>query len=120
MKRFLILMIPIGKIKHRLMEKYLPTEKSVVITKDTKCLVIGPHPDDETIGCGGIMLKYPNNFDCAVLASSGTAYKDIDAETRSDIRIKEFDKVMTQTGINHYWIFKTFGIPPMYRHFRKH
>lgn len=119
MRRFLILMIPIGKIKHRLMDKYLPNEKSISITGDTKCLVIGPHPDDETIGCGGIMLKHPNNFDCCVLSASGLRYKDIDAETRADIRIKEFNQVMAQIGIRNHWIFKTFGISPMYRQIRK-
>ena len=101
------------------MEKYLPTEKSVVITKDTKCLVIGPHPDDETIGCGGIMLKYPNNFDCAVLASAGCGKDKKVAEKNAEVRIKEFNKVMEKTGIKNYWIFKTFGVPPMYREIKR-
>lgn len=120
MKRFLILMIPVGKWKHILMEKYLPTEKSVIIDHDTKCLVIGPHPDDETIGCAGMMLKYKNNFDCAVLASAGVGKDKGPAEKSADIRIKEFNSVMKKIGLKNYWIFKTFGMPPMYRQIRKH
>lgn len=119
MKRFFILMIPIGKIKHKLMEKYLPDEKSVVMKPETKCLVVGPHPDDETIGCGGIMLKYPKNFDCIVMAASGMKYKNIDAEKRADIRIKEFNSVMAKIGIKNHWIFKTFGVPPMCKQIKR-
>lgn len=119
MKRFFILMIPIGKWKHRLMEKYLPTERSIVIDERTKCLVIGPHPDDETIGCGGIMLKYPNNFDCAVLASAGLGANKERAEKNADVRIGEFNNVMKNIGIKNSWIFKTFGIPPMYWQIRR-
>lgn len=120
MRRFLILMIPIGKWKHRLMKKYLPDERSVVVNKNTRCLVVAPHPDDEIIGCGGIMLKYKNNFDCCVMASSGLGDDVISAEKNADIRIKEFNSVMKKAGIKKYWIFKTFGIPPMYRQIRKH
>ena len=119
MKRFLILLIPVGKWKHVLMEKYLPTEKSIVIKNDTKCLVIAPHPDDETIGCGGIMLKYKSIFDCAVLASAGVGKDKTEAEKLANVRIKEFLSVMKKAGIKNHWIFKTFGVPPMYRQIRK-
>ena len=28
-----------------------------------KILAIAPHPDDETLGCGGTLLKHKNNGD---------------------------------------------------------
>ena len=31
------------------------------LNPDDKCLVIAPHADDESIGCGGLLLKYPDN-----------------------------------------------------------
>lgn len=33
------------------------------IEPNDKCLIIAPHADDESIGCGGILLKYPQNFE---------------------------------------------------------
>ena len=43
--------------------KPLPLE----IKPQDKCLVIAPHPDDESIGCGGIINLYPNKFDVVCL-----------------------------------------------------
>lgn len=83
------------------------------ITPKTKCLIVAPHPDDEVIGCGGLMAKNARNFDVICISSSGVAYQNIGAEERADIRIQEFEKVMQQLGIVTYWIFKIFGVPPM-------
>lgn len=119
MKKFFINMIPIGKLKHKLLEKYYPDIKSIVINKNTRCLVVAPHPDDETIACGGIMLKYPKNFDCAVLASAGLGNTLSGAEQNAKVRIAEFNKVMKKIGLKNFWIFKTFGVPPMYKQIRR-
>lgn len=37
------------------------------IKENDRCLVIAPHPDDESIGCGGIINLYPKNFDVVCL-----------------------------------------------------
>ena len=39
----------------------------ITIKPNDKCLVLAPHADDESIGCGGLLLKYPNNFEVVVL-----------------------------------------------------
>lgn len=41
------------------------------IEPNDKCLIIAPHADDESIGCGGILLKYPQNFEVVVLTDGG-------------------------------------------------
>ena len=66
------------------------------INKDTRCLMVAPHPDDEIIGAGGLMIKYSNNFDCICMCSSGVSDDDDieEAKHKSDVRIAEFNKVM--------------------------
>ena len=43
--------------------------KEFKIEKDMKCLILAPHSDDETIGCGGLLLKYPEVFDVYCLTN---------------------------------------------------
>lgn len=74
-----------------------------------KILIIAPHPDDEVIGCGGIMAKYSAQTDVMVLNSSGF---QVPYEECADIRISEFNKVMKFFGISQYWIWKIFGQAP--------
>ena len=57
---------------------------------EDKCLVIAPHPDDESIGCGGILNLYPKNFDVICLTSP------------SDERIEEFKAAMEFAGIKNF------------------
>ncbi len=119
MKKFLINLIPIGKIKHRLM-KQLVEQPVLKIDGNTRCLMVCPHADDEIIGVGACMIQHAKNFDCICISSSGLAYKNITAKQRSDIRIKEFNKVMDTIGVKNRWIFETFGVPPFIDQIDKH
>ena len=62
------------------------------IKPEDKCLVIAPHPDDESIGCGGIINLYPKNFDVICLTHG---------EENSE-RAEEFKAAMEFAGVNNY------------------
>ena len=120
--KLLINLIPNRKIRHNLVNKYFPKNTELVqfiVDKNTKCLMVCPHPDDEMLGCGGTLLKYSNYFDCICMASSGVKTESIDAESRANLRIEEFNKVMQALNIKNHWIFKTFGVPPMINQIEK-
>lgn len=97
------------KVKKRKNKANCPLE----INKDTKCLMVCPHPDDEMLGAGALMIKYSNNFDCICMCSSGLANgKGIEwAKQNSQTRINEFHKVMDTVGIKNRWIFDIYGNP---------
>ena len=118
-KLFLIKFIPIRSIRHGLRAQ-LNWKPALDITKDSKCLMVCPHPDDEIIGAGACMIEHYKNFDCICISSSGLAYKNITAQERSDIRIKEFHSVMDFIGIKKRWIFETFGIPHFIEQIKGH
>ena len=62
------------------------------IKLNDKCLVIAPHPDDESIGCGGILKLYSRNFDVISLTHG----------LKDDIRYKEMQSAMNFAGIKNF------------------
>lgn len=99
--------------------------KCNTLIRDTdKILIVAPHPDDEVIGCGGIISKYTskNIIDVLCINSSGVKYDwdENSAEEIADERISEFKKVMDIAGVNKYYIAKIFGIPPMFDGIKSH
>lgn len=106
-RKFFINLIPIRNVRYRLRDRYYPV--NFTISKHSKCLFVAPHPDDEMIGGGGLMIMNPKNFDCIVIGSSGIAYKGLSEKERSDMRMHEFNNVMNAVGIRHRWIFETLG-----------
>jgi len=87
-----------------------------------KILIIAPHPDDEVIACGGLMLKYHDQIDVLCVNSSGVKYKTdtLSAEELAQIRCDDFVEVMKKAGIKKYHITKIWGIPPMINQIKKH
>ena len=112
MLRLAINLIPVRKRRRELRDRFFTKRNTIDITADTRCLMICPHPDDEMLGAGGVLVKYAAHFDVCCISSAGVACKDIGAEQRADIRITEFHRVMDALGVKNRWIFKTFGVPP--------
>lgn len=73
-----------------------------------KCLVIAPHPDDESIGCGGTMAFYPKNFNVICLTHG------------DDERRQEFENAMNYLNVEHKILnFKDKHISENYEEFSK-
>lgn len=83
-------------------------------------ILVCPHPDDEIIGAGGLLIKYPDKIDVLCISSSGVEYNGLTAKQRSNIRIKEFNTVMDKLGVKKRWIFETYGNPPFVEQIEKH
>lgn len=48
------------------------------ITESDRILVVAPHPDDESIGCGGLLAKYGPQCDILVLSDGRKGYRSTD------------------------------------------
>lgn len=86
----------------------LPEEKityALPVSKGDNVLVIAPHPDDETLGCGGAIIKMISstiNVAVAMLTNGngGGRIKDI-----SSIRKNEFMKARSVLGYSTFRIY---------------
>ena len=66
------------------------------------CLLLCPHPDDETFGCGGLILKSPQNFHVVCITDGRSGGYNLTEEENQAIRKKEFLQAMEFYGINSY------------------
>jgi LmbE family N-acetylglucosaminyl deacetylase len=72
------------------------------IKSQDKFLVLSPHPDDESIGCGGFLLKYGPQCDVVLLTDGRHGDPDMEPVEVAEIRKREFETVMEKLQINHY------------------
>lgn len=72
------------------------------IKPDDRVLVLAPHADDETIGCGGFLLKYGPQCDVVLLTDGRYGDAAVPPAEMAEIRKKEFEEVMA-----HYAVRKT-------------
>ena len=117
-------MVDMGKVFHSnslAISEFAPMNQ--LIDEDSKILIVAPHPDDESIGCGGFMTKYAKQIDCICVSSSGYLRPEDypkTAEQIADERIAEFNNAMDYYGVRHRWIVKIFGEPPYFDEMMAH
>lgn len=75
--------------------------KQLIIKPNDKCLILAPHPDDETLGCGGLLLKYSDNCKVVVL-TDGSKFKKGNREEIKKLRLGEFKSAMKFAQIKDY------------------
>jgi N-acetylglucosamine malate deacetylase 1 len=66
--------------------------KKLKVPVATRILVVAPHPDDETIGCGGFVLLHARIADmrllCIYNGSAGGAIPELDGETEVEYKAR--------------------------------
>jgi|SaaInl8_200m_RNA_FD_contig_91_134993_length_5554_multi_5_in_0_out_0_3 LmbE family N-acetylglucosaminyl deacetylase len=72
------------------------------IKESDKILILAPHADDESIGCGGLLLKYASQCDVIFLTDGRHGDIDIEPSKMIEIRKKEFESVMNKLEVNHF------------------
>ena len=69
-------------------------------------LVVAPHADDETIGCGGLLLKYGPQTDVLLLSDGRFGYNRRDPDATPEktrlLRQQEFRDVMAFLNVRNY------------------
>ena len=80
--------------------------KELVIGENKKCLCLAPHADDESIGMGGLLSLFPNNFEVILLTDGRKGIKDLSSEEVISIRETEFKNALTKAGIGKFSFLK--------------
>lgn len=76
--------------------------RELQLDENSKCLCLCPHADDESIGMGGLLSIYPENFDVILLTDGRKGIKDLESAEVTKIRDEEFRCAMKTAGINNF------------------
>lgn len=81
-----------------------PTE--LAIKPEQKCLCLCPHADDESIGMGGVLSIYPENFEVILLTDGRKGIKDLPYDEVIKVREEEFKNALNIAKIKTYSCLK--------------
>ena len=76
--------------------------QTLAIRDNDRLLIVAPHPDDECIGPGGILILYPQLCKVVVLTDGRQGQGDAPPELEKQVRKLEFIREMREAGIGDY------------------
>jgi len=82
--------------------KFQPLE----LGNSEKCLCLAPHPDDESIGMGGTLIKKGENFDVICMTNGTGGIGGDSNQEKINIRKSEFEQAMQKLKLNSYSFFE--------------
>lgn len=75
-------------------------KSSFLIKEDTTILIVVPHPDDETIGLGGFIMKYSPNCTLMLVTNGCCGNPEYSREETIRIRNEEYSKALARLGVS--------------------
>jgi len=84
------------------------TPKPLLISDDARLMILAPHADDESIGCGGLLATYPSQCDVICLTDGARGDPNISAHQLIETRESELAAAMAVAGVGS---FRYFGVP---------
>ena len=79
----------------------------ISINSSDKILVVAPHPDDESIGVGGLISIYSKQVDVAIMTDGRYGNEVYEPQNMKRIREKELIAAMKIVGVKNY---KLYGV----------
>ena len=80
----------------------------ISISNEDRILIVAPHPDDECIGCGGVLAKYGNQCDVVVLTDGSMSNACVLPDEMRKTRRVEFEQEMKTAGVKSYYMLNIF------------
>lgn len=72
------------------------------VKENDRILIVAPHPDDECIGAGGLMIKYAEQCSVIILTNGNKGYNGDNKNQISDIRKMEVISEMEFLNVKNY------------------
>jgi LmbE family N-acetylglucosaminyl deacetylase len=94
----------LNKIKSSVLYGLPPCKYPVVwkISPTDRLLLLSPHPDDECIACGGLLLKHGGKCDIVLLTDGRHGDDGMEPAQTAVVRKKEFENIIRELKVNSY------------------